>query len=57
MQSLAHGPAHELAGVHVEDGGEVEPAFTRRDVGQMGEPYLVGRRRLEGAASLSGAIG
>lgn len=47
MQGLAHRPADNLAGVHVEDGGEVEPAFAGRDVGQVGEPDLVGSRRLE----------
>lgn len=47
MQGLAHGPADDLAGVHVEDGGEMEPAFARRNVGQVGQPDLVRSRRLE----------
>ena len=33
--------------MHVEDGGEVEPALAGRDVGQVGEPYLIGSCRLE----------
>tara|TARA_R110002051_G_scaffold16182_2_gene48950 strand:+ start:5994 stop:6335 length:342 start_codon:yes stop_codon:yes gene_type:complete len=44
VQGLAHGPADDLAGVHVEDGDEVELALAGRDVGQVGDPYLVGGR-------------
>ena len=47
MQGLAHGPAPDLAEMHVEDGGNVEQAFTVRDAGQVGEPDLAGRSRLE----------
>ncbi len=47
VQGLAHGPADDLAGVDVGDGGEVEPAFSGRDVDQIGEPDLVGSFRLE----------
>ena len=31
VQSLAHGPAHDLAGVQVEDGGEIEPLLSGLD--------------------------
>jgi hypothetical protein len=55
MQCLTHGPAGDLAGVYVEDGGQVEPAFTGRDLGQVGEPDLVGSRRFEVSGNRLGA--
>jgi len=39
--------ADDLAGVHVQDRGEVEPAFSGWDVGEIGEPDLVWSRGLE----------
>jgi len=47
VQCLAHGPADDLAGVYVEDGGEMEAAFARWDVGEVGESDMTGGRRLE----------
>ena len=35
VQCLAHGPADHLAGRHVDDGGEKEPAFAGRDIGSL----------------------
>ena len=48
MQGLAHRPAHDLAGMHVDQRGEVEPALASGDVGQIREPDLVrgGRREV-----------
>ena len=40
MKGLAHAPAHDLAGVHVDQRRKKEPAFTGPDVGQVREPYL-----------------
>ena len=42
MQGVAHAPAHDLAGVHVEDGGKIEPTFARRDIREISAPNLVG---------------
>ncbi len=42
VQGLAHGPANDLARVHVQDRSEVQPAFARRHIGQVGEPDFVG---------------
>ena len=47
VQCLAHGPADDLAGCHVDDRGEKEPAFTGRNVGQVGEPHLIRPSRYE----------
>jgi hypothetical protein len=45
------GPAEpdpgDLAGVHVEDRGQVQPAFCGGDVGEVGEPDLVRMRGLK----------
>ena len=41
VQGLAHGPADNLAGVHVEDCGQVQPAFRGGYVSQVSEPDLV----------------
>ncbi len=57
VQGLTHGPADDLAGVNIEDGDEVEPALAGRDVGQVGEPDLVGSRRLEVAGQPAGRDG
>src|SRR6056297_4012828 len=47
MKGLAHAPAHDLAGVHVDQRRKKEPAFAGPDVGQVREPYLVRRGRGE----------
>ena len=39
---IAHRPADHLAGEQVEDHGQVEPAFAGRDVGDIGQPDLIG---------------
>ena len=44
VQGLAHGPTDDLARVHVQDRGQVQPAFAGGDVGEVSEPDLVGRR-------------
>ena len=41
-EGFAHGPAHDLAAVKVEDGGQVKPADLGGDVGDVGDPDLVG---------------
>jgi len=40
-QVVAHGPPHNLAGVQVHDGGQVEPALACGYVGQICQPDLV----------------
>jgi hypothetical protein len=37
VQGLAHRPADDLAGVQIEDGGEVKPTLASGDVGEVGE--------------------
>lgn len=39
---VAHGPAHDLTGVQVHDGGHVQPTFSCRNVGQVNRPGIVG---------------
>ena len=46
-QMIAHRPADHLARCQIEHRGQVEPAFTGRDVGDVGQPDLVRRTRLE----------
>src|SRR4051794_4363928 len=38
---VAHGPADDLAGRQVEDGRQVQPSLTGRDVGNVGQPDAV----------------
>lgn len=47
VQGLAHGPTDNLACVHVEDRGQVQPAFCGEDVGEVGEPGLFRMRGLK----------
>jgi hypothetical protein len=42
VQRLAHRPADDLAGMQIQYGGEVKPAFAGGDVGQVGKPNLAG---------------
>ena len=46
----AHRPTHHPAREQVEHGRHIEPALARPDVGEVGHPFAVGRRRLEAAA-------
>jgi hypothetical protein len=39
---IAHGPTNHLAGEQVEDHGQVEPALAGRNVGDIGQPDLIG---------------
>ena len=41
-QVIAHGPADHFAGEQVEDHGQVEPTLAGRDVGDIGQPDLIG---------------
>jgi hypothetical protein len=41
-QVIAHGPADHFAGEQVEDHGQVEPALASRDIGDIGQPDLIG---------------
>lgn len=43
-------PAGDLAGVQIEHRGQVQPAFAGWDVGEVGQPDLVGGLGLEVAA-------
>lgn len=42
-----HRPTDDAPGVEVEGYGNIEPALGGPDVGKIGDPLLVGRRRLE----------
>ena len=42
LQTLRHRPANDLHRGQVLDGGEVEPAFVRSDVGDVSEPDRIG---------------
>jgi len=56
-QRLAHRPADDLAAMQIQYGGEVKPAFAGGDVGQVGEPNLIGSLATKFGPSLLGAIG
>jgi len=38
---VAHGPADDLAGRQVEDGSQIQPSLTSRDVSDVGQPNAV----------------
>ena len=57
VQRLAHRPADDLAGMQIQYGGEVKPAFAGGDVGQVGEPNLAGSIGDKVRPSRLGAIG
>jgi len=50
MQCLTHAPAHDLAGMHVDQGGEEQPAFPGPDIGQIGKPDPCRDSRRKGSA-------
>ena len=39
--AVAHGPAHYLSGVQVNDGGQIQPALSGGDEGGVGDPGLI----------------
>ena len=41
MQSVTHSPAYNAAGVQVQDHRQIEPAFSRGDISDIGRPFLV----------------
>jgi hypothetical protein len=41
-QVIAHGPTDDFAGEQVEDHDQVKPALAGRDIGDIGEPDLIG---------------
>src|SRR6478609_690713 len=41
-ERVAHGPAHNSPGVHVQHGRQVQPALARWDVGHVAEPASIG---------------
>ena len=41
-ERVAHGPAHNSPGVHVQHGRQVQPALARWDVGHIAEPASIG---------------
>jgi len=57
VQGLAYGSAEDVAGVHVQDRRQVQPAFAGRYVGEIGEPDLAGAAIWKLRASPLGAIG
>jgi hypothetical protein len=57
VQGLSHAPADDLARVHVEQRGQVQPTFPGGDVGEIGERTWFGAAAWKLRASLLGAIG
>ena len=47
VDGRAHGPAHDPSGPQIEDRGEIEPAFTGADLGDVGGPEHVWADRVE----------
>lgn len=47
LQAVARGPAAAAAGEEIQHDGEVEPAFRRLDVEDVGPPLPVGSIRCE----------
>lgn len=41
-QRRFHRPAHDLAGVEIDDHGEIKPALPGSDIGDIGRPDLIG---------------
>ena len=39
-----HGPTDYSAGKQIQNGGQIQPAFCRVDVGEIADPFLVGRQ-------------
>ncbi len=54
LQPLGHRPADDLHCGQILDGGEVEPAFVGRDVGDVSEPDRIGRSGFEVAVEQIG---
>src|SRR5580658_101323 len=46
-QMIGRRPAHDLARTQIDDGGQVQPALSRWDVGDVGGPGPIGRRLIE----------
>ena len=57
LERRAHRPARDLAAAGVEDEGEIEEAFARRDVRDIGDPQLVWGLRAEVAVDQIGRGG
>ena len=53
----AHCPSNDLAGCKVEHRGQIQPPFTGRDIGNVGEPDRFGAVATKFWASRFGAIG
>jgi hypothetical protein len=47
MERAGDLPAHHGAGEHIDDEGDVDPAAVGLHIGEVGDPQLVGGRRLE----------
>ena len=56
VQGLAHRPADDLAGVHVEACGQIQPTFAGGYAGEIGKPDLTCSRRLEVTGRPVGSI-
>ena len=41
VHAFAHRPANDAPGTHIRDTGQVQPAFSRGDVGDVHQPFLV----------------
>jgi hypothetical protein len=48
VNCLAHGPADDSAAVEVQNACEIEPTLVGENVGDIGDPDLVGRSGLWG---------
>jgi hypothetical protein len=53
----AHRPADHTAGEQIDHGSHKEPAFRRPDIGEIGNPFAVRRRRREAAVEYVGGDG
>lgn len=47
FQAIAHGPADNPARVQIQDHGQVQPAFSGRNVGNICQPFSLGRLALK----------
>jgi hypothetical protein len=53
----AHRPANDASGEQIDHRSDVKPAFRRPQVGEVCDPFAIGRRRHEGAVEHVGSDG
>ena len=57
VDGVAHGPTDDPAAVEIEDAGEIKPTLVGGDVGDVGDPDLVGSSGLWGFSQVVGSDG